>query len=116
MSNNKEVLSEVRKLIKPRCIGCVNRVADVIINLSGKIRGEVDNNRINLSNVLFSEQLPENLLAVWKLCEGGSDVTFTKREVIVKDENSGNIIMRGPYKRPFWRINMSVRGYSIYDR
>ena len=48
------------------------------------------------------------LMAVCELCDADKEVTFTKKEAIIRDERAKKVVMKVPRVGKLWQLTMQV--------
>lgn len=55
--------------------------------ITSKIKGKIETETVNLTNVLYVPELPKNLISVNEITENNGQVLFTKNKVIISKDN-----------------------------
>lgn len=105
--NVKHCFADLTKLKHPVVINVAKDDQSLISRHSGTINGvNKEGNYISLKNVLFVPDLRANLLSVKKMAKADLDVTFTKKEAIMKQGR--DLIARCPMRGDFYELDLRV--------
>lgn len=84
---------------------------------AGKIEFLFDNNKsIEVENVIYVEDLSENLFSLRKFAEMGLSIYLDSKEINIFDPVSNESFITGVYNKPHWIIELKINKNQTLNR
>ena len=107
--SNSRLIFETLNNKDSQVIKCANK--EVGLNTEGSGERRIRSGRggeFVLSNVLYSNELSENLLSLRQFVDRGLQIFLDNRRINIYDPKSKEKIISGNYKSPFWIVKLKV--------
>lgn len=108
LSNSRMYFTEYKDNVKSK-IDCANK--DGSFETKGLGKTEIvakDNNTFTLDNILYANELSNNLLSLRRFVDSGLEIYLNNKIIDIYDPELNKSIISGKYEKPFWTVKLVV--------
>lgn len=112
LSNSRMYFTEYTDNVKSK-IDCANKSSSFETEGLGKTEIVTkDHNTFTLNNILYANELSNNLLSLRRFVDQGLEVYLNNKVIDVFDPKLNKSIISGDYNKPFWTLKLVVDNNS----